>query len=373
MLAVGVHMLATTGVSAAQPVVVGTSSPLDYRDSPRSAKPADTYAPMLAAPAQYAGRTGAQSAAALLVTSRAPLTDRQRRLVAELRGVTGTQVLAAGRVALGRARVTAIAADVSVLRSWLPGPTSASDALWRLVADGAVASSFDAGKNIPLVLGRPVVVHAGAGRAVRSWVGALASTGLPGVDVVVNAAFGRQLQLTPAAMLLIQAPAAETESLRDKVAASLGSGATVEVLIHPVTPVASSAPQYLSPSQVGTIVRTALSKVGVPYVWGATGPDSFDCSGLVGFAYAAAGIHLPRVSEQMWLAGLHITPQAALPGDLLFWANDPAAPDDIDHVALYLGNGLMLSAPHTGAFVHVSGIPAAHFRGVVRVVLRPLR
>lgn len=53
------------------------------------------------------------------------------------------------------------------------------------------------------------------------------------------------------------------------------------------------------------------------------------------------------------------------PRDLLFWANDP---QDIDHVALYLGNGKMVSAPHTGAFVHVGAIPAPNFRGVVRIV-----
>jgi cell wall-associated NlpC family hydrolase len=69
----------------------------------------------------------------------------------------------------------------------------------------------------------------------------------------------------------------------------------------------------------------------------------------------------------MWLAGPHIRPQDARPGDLLFWANDPAAPQDIDHVALYLGNGQMVAAPHTGDVVHVSPVYSNNFQGVVRI------
>ncbi|HTE69365.1 MAG TPA: NlpC/P60 family protein, partial [Actinomycetes bacterium] len=100
-------------------------------------------------------------------------------------------------------------------------------------------------------------------------------------------------------------------------------------------------------------VRTALGQIGKPYRWGATGPGSFDCSGLVRFAYADAGLALPRTSRQQWSAGRHVEVTELRPGDLVFWANDPANPATIHHVGIHVGQGLMVHAPHTGALVRV--------------------
>jgi cell wall-associated NlpC family hydrolase len=113
-------------------------------------------------------------------------------------------------------------------------------------------------------------------------------------------------------------------------------------------------------------VRAALGEIGKPYRWGATGPGSFDCSGLVGFAYAEAGLALPRTSRQQWSAGRHVEVADLRPGDLVFWAHDAGDPATIHHVGIYVGQGLMVHAPHTGALVRVDALRPAGFAGATR-------
>ncbi|HEV3014518.1 MAG TPA: C40 family peptidase, partial [Actinomycetota bacterium] len=113
-------------------------------------------------------------------------------------------------------------------------------------------------------------------------------------------------------------------------------------------------------------VRTPRGQVGTPYRWGATGPASFDCSGLVRFAYAHAGLSLPRTSRQQWSAGRHLEVADLRPGDLVFWAHDPADPATIHHVGMYVGQGLMVHAPHTGALVRVDALRPGGYAGATR-------
>jgi peptidoglycan DL-endopeptidase CwlO len=115
-------------------------------------------------------------------------------------------------------------------------------------------------------------------------------------------------------------------------------------------------------------VRWALAQLGDPYRWGATGPDSFDCSGLTSSAYAAAGVSLPRVSRAQWGAGPHVAVANLLPGDLLFYADNPGDPASIHHVGMYIGNGLMVHAPHTGDVVRVASIWRESYAGATRIV-----
>src|SRR5579862_93644 len=91
----------------------------------------------------------------------------------------------------------------------------------------------------------------------------------------------------------------------------------------------------------------ALEQVGKPYVWGAAGPGAFDCSGLAMRAWAAAGVNLPRVAAEQYGAGAHVPVADAAPGDLVFFAADPAQPSTIEHVGISLGDGRMVDAPHT--------------------------
>jgi cell wall-associated NlpC family hydrolase len=101
-----------------------------------------------------------------------------------------------------------------------------------------------------------------------------------------------------------------------------------------------------SDSRAQTAVRAALSKLGCPYVWGAGGPDRFDCSGLVKWAYAQAGVRLHRTTYDQIHDGLPIAAAHIRPGDLVF----PHA----GHVQLAIGNNLVVEAPHAGATVQIS-------------------
>jgi cell wall-associated NlpC family hydrolase len=121
--------------------------------------------------------------------------------------------------------------------------------------------------------------------------------------------------------------------------------------------------------QAAAALDFAKAQLGKPYVWGATGPGSYDCSGLTGSAYRAAGISLPRTSREQWYAGTHVSLGELQPGDLLFWAYDTANPATIHHVALYAGNGLMIAAPHSGDVVKVQGVYLEGFVGAVRPVV----
>lgn len=94
-------------------------------------------------------------------------------------------------------------------------------------------------------------------------------------------------------------------------------------------------------------VRTALRQVGDPYVWGAAGPDSFDCSGLTMYAWAHAGLLLPHNAAAQAAVIRHVPFSRIEPGDLLFYEHP------IGHVTMYIGNGEMVEAPYTGAYVRV--------------------
>jgi hypothetical protein len=103
-------------------------------------------------------------------------------------------------------------------------------------------------------------------------------------------------------------------------------------------------------------IEFALSQRGKPYVWGATGPNAYDCSGLMLRAYEAAGITLPRVSRDQYKAGAMLPIERAKPGDLVFWAYDKSNPATIHHVAMYLGNGRIVEAQQSGVPVHTRKI-----------------
>jgi cell wall-associated NlpC family hydrolase len=103
-------------------------------------------------------------------------------------------------------------------------------------------------------------------------------------------------------------------------------------------------------------IAFALSQLGDPYVWGATGPDSWDCSGLTMEAWAHAEVQLPHYSVAQYEQVKHISADELQPGDLIFWADDANDPSTIFHVAMYLGNGQMIHAPRTGKPVKLENV-----------------
>ena len=103
-------------------------------------------------------------------------------------------------------------------------------------------------------------------------------------------------------------------------------------------------------------LRAAMTKIGRPYVWGAAGPDSFDCSGLTMWAYKQVGINLPHYTGSQWNAGTQVPRAQLQPGDLVFFYSD------LHHVGLYVGNGKMLHAPRTGDVVKIAPMAGTALR-----------
>ncbi|HLI00299.1 MAG TPA: C40 family peptidase, partial [Acidimicrobiales bacterium] len=133
----------------------------------------------------------------------------------------------------------------------------------------------------------------------------------------------------------------------------------------PTTPVTTAPPATTPPPTVGVggggggggsaaqiAVNAAVGEVGVPYVWGGASPSGFDCSGLVMWAYAHAGVSLPHSSELQYADTTHISMGDLQPGDLVY-------PGGLYHVAMYIGGGKIVQAPYTGADVQV--IPLSSF------------
>jgi peptidoglycan DL-endopeptidase CwlO len=119
-----------------------------------------------------------------------------------------------------------------------------------------------------------------------------------------------------------------------------------------------------APSKADQAVAFAQAQIGKPYVWGATGPDSYDCSGLTGAAWKAAGVDLPRTTYDQVNAGTTVSLANAQPGDLIFFY------DDISHVGLYIGDGMMIHAPKPGTNVREESIYYAG-ESIIHSVVRP--
>ncbi|WP_456599626.1 C40 family peptidase [Blastococcus sp. SYSU DS0616] len=127
------------------------------------------------------------------------------------------------------------------------------------------------------------------------------------------------------------------------------------------TPSAGSLPDAPS-GAAAAAVQAALGQVGDPYVWGASGPDGFDCSGLTSYAYAAAGISLPHSSRAQSQLGREVPRSELQPGDLVYFYSP------VSHVGLYIGNGMMVHARTFGRPVAVTSVDQNGYRGARRLV-----
>jgi cell wall-associated NlpC family hydrolase len=113
-------------------------------------------------------------------------------------------------------------------------------------------------------------------------------------------------------------------------------------------------------SRAAAAVAAARSALGRPYVWGANGPGGFDCSGLMQWSYAQAGVGLPRTSQAQRYAGRRVPLSQAQPGDLVVYRSDAS------HVAMYVGNGRVIHAPHPGAAVRYDPVGMMPIASVTR-------
>ncbi|MER7544770.1 NlpC/P60 family protein [Spirillospora sp. NPDC127506] len=114
-------------------------------------------------------------------------------------------------------------------------------------------------------------------------------------------------------------------------------------------------------------IAYARAQLGKPYVWGATGPGAFDCSGLTYAAYRAAGVDIPRVSGAQWRQGPRVPHGREQPGDLVFFNSGPGtSTSNPGHVGLVVGGGKMVAAPHTGTVVQVQSYRRSTLLGFTR-------
>ncbi|HEX3825272.1 MAG TPA: C40 family peptidase [Mycobacteriales bacterium] len=302
--------------------------------------------------------------ATVLVTGRNTLSHHQLHALSKVSGVRRTQTVNAGKAKIDGHRAFVVGVNPQTFRPWTPKLTADSNALWKSVSSGELTASFDMGHNAKLPLGSTVPV-AGSRSVTPIRIGAFATVGIAGVDAVVSSDRAGQIGLKPHSGVLISAPKASPLAVKRAALRIVGKHAHAELLRRVV--ITRDAGEFLTRTQITNFLHAAASRVGAPYVWGATGPDAFDCSGLVQWSFARAGIRMPRVAQEQFLTGPHVPYADARPGDLLFYHFDPTDPGDIDHVAIYVGDGEMLQAPHTGAFVELVPVLRAHLAAVVRV------
>jgi peptidoglycan DL-endopeptidase CwlO len=322
-------------------------------------------------------------AADLLVVSPQPLPAGDLTKIRRLRGVADAEQLDAARLKLNGRYIAVLGVNPSRFRAYAASPTARSTALWQNVADGSIAVSYLMGKEDKLPLGGTVQV-AGA-RTEQLAVGGFGTVGISGVDAVVSDQVARSLGMPSGNAIVISAPHADLSALMRRIAVQLPRTATVAALVTqaaamglPVTTgsagglgITPSDGPGLTVAQTRAFLAAAESRVGLPYVWGGSGPEIFDCSGLVQWSLRQAGVVMPRVAVDQAQTGPLIPLADLAPGDLLFYHTDPTAPTYISHVAIYLGDGMMEQAPEPGMDVQiVPAVLTGGFAGAVAVYPR---
>ena len=161
-----------------------------------------------------------------------------------------------------------------------------------------------------------------------------------------------QLKAARAAALAAEAAAAAARA----AAAAARAAAAAKSAEGPSQAPAWAYGSGASASQGDIAANWALTQLGKPYQWGAIGPDTYDCSGLTMDAWAQAGVQLLHYTGYQWEEGPHVPLDNLQRGDLLFYATNNSDPATIHHVGIYIGDGMMVDAPFTGAFVRIDSI-----------------
>jgi len=234
--------------------------------------------------------------------------------------------------------------------------TPSGHGYWLVAADGGVFTFGDAtyyGSTGNIRLNKPMVAMAATPNGGGYWL--LASDG--GVFTFGNATYQGSLGANPPSSPVhtMVADPAGGYWLASTTGTTYSFGPTSD---RPPMIVASYVPPpppppAQTPAQIA--VAFAEAQVGKPYVWGGTGPDGYDCSGLTQASWEAAGVALPRTAAEQYYAGVQVPVADAQPGDLLFYSSS-ASPAGIYHVGIDVGPGLILHAPSPGQSVQVDAI-----------------
>jgi hypothetical protein len=331
--------------------------------------------------AQAQDKLGRLRPADVLVVAGKPLPAGLAARLRRLPGVAAAVPVDAGRIKMNGVFVNVLGVG-QAFRPFAAAPTARSGKLWQNVAAGGVAVSYTMGRQDKVSLTKPLT--AVGAHTLRLPLAGFGTVGIGGVDAVVSRAVARRLGLPAGNAIVISAPRARLDKLIGRIRKAVPHGAAVAALVTQVliggravvTSAAAGAPGVtggagLTRAQLVAFLTAAESRVGLPYLWGAAGPKAFDCSGLVQWSLAQAGVLMPRVAAEQARTGPLLPLSELEPGDLLFYHTDPTAPGYISHVAIYLGDGLMEQAPEPGMTVQiVSADFGAGFAGAVRVFPR---
>jgi peptidoglycan DL-endopeptidase CwlO len=321
----------------------------------------------------------------VLVVDTAAIPAAVTREIRKLRGVAAAVPVDAGRIKVDGVFVNVLGVRPAAFRPFAAKPTAKSTTLWKNVAAGGMAISYTMGMQDRLSLDKAVKVT--GSQTMNLPVAGFGTVGIGGVDAVVSQSVGRSLGLPSDNAIIISAPGARLDLLMRKIKKLVPATAAVAALVTQIiaggsdTAAIGSAGEVmtlgtgtagqgpgLSQVQLTKFLTAAMSRIGMPYVWGGDGPNVFDCSGLVQWSLRQAGVLMPRVAADQARTGPLLPLNELEPGDLLFYHTDPTAPDYISHVAIYIGNGKMLQAPEPGLDVEVVKADfGAGFAGAIRI------
>jgi peptidoglycan DL-endopeptidase CwlO len=309
----------------------------------------------------------------LLIASSQTLPADAIDKVRHAKGVKALEVVDAARALVNGKRVGVLGVEPSTFRAYTPTPSAKSDALWNNIAGGDVAISFTMGQDGGIPLASQTQIG-GQAHQTSVRVGAYATMGIDQIDAVVSHYTAQTIGMPSGNALLVSAPDANLGKLRKQLAGLLPKGtkmATLESRFDaPTLPggVNGAPGRVLTAEQVNTIIRAAESKIGMPYVWGGESDreGGYDCSGLVQYAFARAGIRMPRTADIQAFTGWRLPYSQAQPGDLLTWKNDPTF-NGVSHIAIYIGNNKMVVARHTGTLIQIQDVYLNNFWGAIRV------
>jgi cell wall-associated NlpC family hydrolase len=348
-------------VSAAQPVDGPSAGSL--AGAPGTARLTALTLPAVQSPeasTPAVAALGRLTEADLIVIAPGSIAAKTLTAIGRLSGVAATQSAEAGALTVKNTSAVVLGVNPSTFRGYTPKATAASNQLWQSVANGATVVSSTLGKQDGLSLGGAVSVAGAKRESLR--VGGLGTVGIAGVDAVVSNAVAHTLGMPASNAVVISAPHTNLASLIMRVKAITPANTGIEPLTS------QTAGGVVSQTKIATLLNAALSRVGMPYMYGAAGPKSFDCSGLVQWSFARAGVSMPRVAADQAMTGPAVPITQLEPGDLLFYRTERADPAYISHVAIYIGNGKMIQAPQTGEKVQVVvANTALNFAGAVSV------
>ncbi|MDZ5446695.1 C40 family peptidase [Micromonospora sp. 4G57] len=162
--------------------------------------------------------------------------------------------------------------------------------------------------------------------------------------------------------------AAAAKAAADAAAARAAAAAQSAATASSTSPITSTSSLFIGgkcpavpiTGSGGVAAKTACNQIGEPYVWAADGPDSFDCSGLTQYAWASAGVQLTHYTGAQWTEGTAVSRTNLRTGDLVFFYSDH------HHMGIYVGNGLIVHAPHTGDVVRMAQLAAMPYSGARR-------